>query len=150
MFKLSMNGEVEVLFDFAFVVYTGPDPERIEGLIAGKPVMKRGVPVMVLKKDATKLIRYPFYQPFEPMPSDVTYNIDTEVNAVHIDYPVTEEVLIIPEPDAPIDVEYNVTNDLEIAGLELVIAQEKEKPKQTRVRRKEVKPRKPRTKRNAV
>lgn len=136
---LSMNGGVEVLFDFAFIVYVGDDTERVEGLISGRPTIKKGVPVMVKKKEAEKLLKsYSFYYPFVPAPADTVYNIIPEV--VHVDlnqaYPVSEETLVIPESESDIftDTEFDVADEPAIVDLEPVITEEK--PKQTRARRK--------------
>lgn len=55
------NGVVDILFDYAFVVYTGPDAMRHEPLIAGRPRMQKDVPTMIEKKFVAKLVRTGLY-----------------------------------------------------------------------------------------
>ena len=65
--KVTVQGsEVDVLFDFAIVVYKGPDAGRAENRIKGRPYFRTEVPTIVLKEQATKLLRDDRYALWSP------------------------------------------------------------------------------------
>lgn len=66
--KVTVQGsEVDVLFDFAIVVYKGPDAGRAENRIKGRPYFRAGIPTVVLKEQAAKLLRDDRYALWSPM-----------------------------------------------------------------------------------
>lgn len=66
-----INGIVETLFDYAFVVYTGPDDGRWESAINGRPYMPKGTPVMIEKKSLGKVLRTGMYAEWGSVPGQV-------------------------------------------------------------------------------
>ena len=88
------SGIVETLFDYAFVVYTGPDNGRNESALNGRPFMPKGVPVMIEKKQLSKVLRTGLYAEWWSIPGQIEMFEDEHPE------PETEpEVEEHPEPE---------------------------------------------------
>lgn len=110
--KLEMkNGIVETLFDYAFVVYTGPDNGRNESALSGRPFMPKGVPVMIEKKQLSKVLRTGLYAEWGSIPGQ---------QEMFEEYPEPEDMPEKEEEDEPQSLE------------EALMAEETPRPKSRR------------------